>query len=339
MSVAPLLITPGDPAGIGPEIVWKTLCDPRFRKLDYELICVGARGPFEKLGARIGEVSIRNGKLQFPPRSKAPQVLIIPAPSKSSRKSEFLPGFQSGWSIATATRLVQDGLASALVTGPISKERLKRGGFNFPGHTEFLAELCGVKQVTMMLANETLRISLVTTHLALKDVPKALTRENITQTVLHTYWHLKNWWGIKNPRIAIAALNPHAGESGLFGTEEIRLITPVIKALREKLKDTQLIGPLPADTLFAKHIMASKKDRFDAVVCMYHDQGLIPVKLVDFPHTVNITLGLPIVRTSVDHGVGFDIVGKRIADPSSLQAAILLAAHIVKKQTKERLSA
>jgi 4-hydroxythreonine-4-phosphate dehydrogenase len=156
---------------------------------------------------------------------------------------------------------------------------------------------------------------------------------------LHTVDHLKGWWGISKPRVAIAALNPHAGEDGLFGDEEIRVITPEIQSLQKdaKRRGYVLVGPLPADTLFANHVMAKSQNRpqnhFDAVVCMYHDQGLIPVKLLDFPRTVNVTLGLPIVRTSVDHGVAFDIVGQNKADPSSLDSAIELAVNIVRKNS------
>jgi 4-hydroxy-L-threonine phosphate dehydrogenase PdxA len=178
---------------------------------------------------------------------------------------------------------------------------------------------------------------LVTTHLGIHQVSAALTREKIRRTVFHTVDGLQKFWGVQKPRIAVTALNPHAGESGLFGSEEIDIIQPEISHLnRKSLGKFEVEGPFPADTLFAKHILRSKKDRWDAVVCMYHDQGLIPVKLLDFHRTVNITLGLPIVRTSVDHGVGFDIKGKGIADASSLLAAIELAARIVKKRAKTK---
>jgi 4-hydroxythreonine-4-phosphate dehydrogenase len=165
------------------------------------------------------------------------------------------------------------------------------------------------------------------------ELPRALTREKVRRAVLHTAHHLRHDCGIRKPRIAVAALNPHAGEGGMFGDEETRVITPELEAIRAAHgKDFELLGPLPADTLFANHVMAKPKNRYDAVVCMYHDQGLIPVKLLDFPNTVNVTLGLPIVRTSVDHGTGFDIAGKGIADPSSFQAAIRLAADLVRRR-------
>lgn len=339
-----LAVTPGDPGGIGPEILWKTIRARKRTDQAFDILCVGARRPFEDLGAEIIEVTLEElvrGDCK-PPRKKQPFVWLLAAPSqapktKGSRQRAFLPGFQSGWSIETATRLVLDGIADALVTGPISKERLQRGGYPYPGHTEMLAKLCGAKEVTMMLANEQLRITLVTVHTALRDVPREMTREKIRRCAQHTADHLRHWWGIEKPHIAVAALNPHAGENGLFGREEIEVIGPEIKSLQRGARGkVRFVGPLPADTLFAKHVSASPKERFDAVVCMYHDQGLVPVKLLDFPKTVNVTLGLPIIRTSVDHGVGFDIAGTGRADPSSLQSAIKLALSLVKTRRPGR---
>ncbi|HAR44431.1 MAG TPA: 4-hydroxythreonine-4-phosphate dehydrogenase PdxA [Bdellovibrionales bacterium] len=321
-----IIITPGDPDGIGPEIVWKTL-KKRFESDRADFLCIGARKPFDALGAPVRETSF--AELSSGVRPHRSGVWLLPAPKNSPRGSGLLlPGIQSGWSIDAAVKLVRSRIATALVTGPIHKERLQKGGYLFPGHTEMLAELCGVPEVTMMLANEQLRVSLVTTHIGYAAVSKALTPDRIRRTVEHTFSHLQNWWGIKKPKIAVAALNPHAGEGGLFGSEEIRVIGPTVRRLQKSFgKRCELRGPLPADTLFAKH-MSDKKSCFDAVVCMYHDQGLIPVKLLDFPRTVNITLGLPIIRTSVDHGVGFDIAGKGVADPSSLQSAISLAIRL-----------
>jgi 4-hydroxythreonine-4-phosphate dehydrogenase len=332
-----LAVTPGDPEGIGPEVVWKTLQSHAGRHPGVHLLCVGARKPFEKLGARIVEADLDN---LVPPVDAWPFVWLLPAPARAPKKSQHLAGYQSGWSIVEATRLVQSGRAAAIVTGPISKERLQKGGYRYPGHTEFLAELCKKDRkspdVTMMLANEQLRITLVTTHLALKDVPKALTRAELRRCVDHTIQSLREGWGVRKPRIAICGLNPHAGESGILGREEIRVISPEIRALQKKHRATaELVGPLPSDTLFAKHVMADPEQRFDAVVCMYHDQGLIPVKLLDFPKTVNVTLGLPIIRTSVDHGVGFDIAGQGRADPSSLQSAIRMALQLASNRKKQ----
>jgi 4-hydroxythreonine-4-phosphate dehydrogenase len=319
-----LALTPGDPAGIGPEVTWKALRRYRGRN---RILCIGARAPFEKLGARIIEADPVN---LVPPHISTPHVWLLSAPAKAPRILH-LEGYQSGWSIVAATDLVLRGVAQALVTGPISKERLQKGGFPYEGHTEFLADLTGAEKVTMMLANETLRISLVTIHAALQDVPKLLTRDSIERAILQTCDHLRRWWGIRRPRVAITSLNPHAGENGLFGKQEIQVISPTVRSLQRKLRGkAALSGPLSADTLFAKHLDTPPRERFDAVVCMYHDQGLIPVKLLDFHRTVNVTLGLPIVRTSVDHGVGFDIAGKGIANPSSLESAIDLASRIVR---------
>lgn len=325
-----LAVTPGDPAGVGPEIVWKALRSVSARKRwkNHALLCIGAREPFDRLGATVIEADEND---LTPPKRKGPYVWLLPAPTRSK---VFLPGFQSGWSIERAACLILAGRAQALVTGPISKERLQRGGYKYVGHTDFLADLCGVDEnFTMMLANDLLRISLVTTHLALKDVPRALTRARLRRAVTQTIEHLRDWWGIKRPRIAVAALNPHAGEEGILGMEEIRVISPELRALRTKARGRYVIdGPLPADTLFATQLLAPSANRYDAVVCMYHDQGLIPVKLLDFKGTVNVTLGLPLVRTSVDHGVAFDIAGKGVADPTIFIAAVDLAIRIRKRK-------
>ena len=233
-----------------------------------------------------------------------------------------------------ATRLVLDGRAQALITGPIHKERLQAGGYSFAGHTDLLAHLCEIQESTMMLANHKLRVTLVTVHIGLSQVAKKLSKKLILRALQHTSDSLRKDFGIKSPKIAVLALNPHAGEGGIFGDEEIRLIGPAIEEFKNSNQGrAQISGPHPADTLFAKHIMAPTKDRYDAVVCMYHDQGLIPVKLLDFPKTVNVTLGLPMIRTSVDHGTAFDIAGKGIADPSSMIEAIQIAETVAKKRS------
>jgi 4-hydroxythreonine-4-phosphate dehydrogenase len=325
-----LAVTPGDPDGIGPEIVWKAIRKNHYSRRGISLLCIGAKAPFEKLGAKIIEVKEGEGPREIP-KNRGPFVWLLPAPTTAPKKSLLLPGFQSGWSIEKAVEVVQAGEAAALVTGPISKERFQKGGFPFPGHTEFLEHLCHSPGVTMMLANSQLRVTLVTIHTSLANVPREVTSEKVETTILRTASCLKAWWKIRNPRIAVAALNPHAGEGGLFGSEDQKIVAPAIAKARRKLgKAVGIFGPLPADTLFANHIAASSKDRFDAVVCMYHDQGLIPVKLLDFQSTVNITLGLPIIRTSVDHGVGFDIAGQGKADPSSFESAVELAVEITK---------
>jgi 4-hydroxythreonine-4-phosphate dehydrogenase len=210
---------------------------------------------------------------------------------------------------------------AAIATGPVNKEAFRLAGLPWHGHTDLLAHLSGVSAVAMMLHSEALRVVLATVHIALADVPKKLTAETMETTIRLTACELPRF-GYAHPRIAVAGLNPHAGEHGLFGLEEETAIRPAIAACRASGIDVS--GPFPADTLFVR----ARRGEFDVVVCCYHDQGLIPVKLVAFGHAVNVTLGLPFVRTSVDHGTAFDIAGLGIADPESMVAAILLAAKL-----------
>lgn len=328
-----IVVTPGDPDGIGPEIVIKAIRKIKKTGSVPTLLCVGSKAPLEKLGARFIELKPNALPTQKLPRSF--DFFLIAAPTPTNKKLHPA-GYQSGWSIETATRIVQKVKASALVTGPIHKERLNQGGYKFTGHTDFLSKLCKDAPVTMMLANETLRVSLVTTHIGLKSVSDHVTQNRIIDTTLRTYSFLKNHLGIKKPKIAICSLNPHAGEGGMFGNEDDSVVSPAIRKLKKSLgTKTTLSGPHPSDTFFAKHVSAPKLKRADAVICMYHDQGLIPVKLIDFPNTVNITLGLPIIRTSVDHGTAFDIAGKNLADPSSMIAAIRTAALALRSSSRK----
>ena len=225
--------------------------------------------------------------------------------------------------IERAVALVQSGQAGGVCTAPIHKKALKDGaGFAFPGHTEFLAHLAGGVPVVMMLASPLLRVVPVTIHIALADVAQALTPALLEQTLRITQAGLQRDFGLKHPRIAVAGLNPHAGEGGAMGHEEIALIAPVLDRLRAQGMD--LIGPASADTLFHARARAG----YDVAVCMYHDQALIPIKTLDFDGGVNVTLGLPFVRTSPDHGTAFDIAGKGLAKPDSLIAALRLAAEM-----------
>ncbi len=325
------VVTPGDPDGIGPEVVWKAVRKHARSWKKNPLLCVGARKPFDRLKAKIILADPEN---LTPPRETKPHIWLLEAPTQCDPK-HLLEGYQSGWSIETGASLVQSGEFSALITGPIHKERLNRGGYRFTGHTDFLAALAGnpAPEVTMMLANDTLRVSLVTTHISLADVPRKITQDKILRTGNQTLESLIDWWGIKKPKLAVLALNPHAGEAGLFGNEERDLINPAIAVLRKEWGHRAIItDALPADTFFANHVAAKPKDRVDAVVCMYHDQGLIPVKLIDFPHTINVTLGLPFIRTSVDHGTGFDIAGKGQADSRSFESAVKLAVKLTGKR-------
>ena len=226
--------------------------------------------------------------------------------------------------IIEAVAMARAGKIAAIVTAPINKMVLHDAGYNYPGHTEMLAELTGTKDVVMMLAGEKLRVVLVTIHCAYTEVPKLLCVEKILKTITITHESLKNLLAGKNPRLAVAGLNPHAGEGGLFGEEEKNLIAPAVaQACRLGI---DAVGPAPSDTLF----YYAARGRYDAVVCMYHDQGLIPLKLLHFDTGVNVTLGLPVIRTSVDHGTAYDIAGKGIASPASLVNAIKMAVQMAR---------
>ncbi len=325
-----LIVTPGDPGGIGPEITQKVLKKRLYPK-GARLLIIGAEKPFARSNT-LKRTSLETLHADLVQTSKH---LILPAPKRApSRKN--LSGYQSGWSIETAVSLLLKGIGSALVTGPISKEHLQKGGYPFPGHTEFLAKLCGVPRVTMMLANSKLRVTLATVHVPLKDVPARLTPDRLEKTVEQTVNALRSDFGIRKPKIQICGLNPHAGENGVLGREELDWIRPAIQKMKRRWASIATIeGPFPADTLFAKHVDSPIKTRADTIVGLYHDQALIPVKLLDFARTVNITLGLPILRTSVDHGTGFDIAGKGIADPSSLSAALFEAARMSQLRKKK----
>lgn len=225
-------------------------------------------------------------------------------------------------SIRLATSLVQEGFCSAVVTLPIQKSSLYEAGFGFPGHTEYLASLTGAKCPVMMLSIDGLRVAPVTVHQSLLDAIATLSADAIVETTHVLSAALRRDFGLSHPRIAVAAVNPHAGEDGQLGREEIDVIRPAV--MRLKALGLDVSGPFPADTLFH----AAARARFDAVVCMYHDQALIPLKTLDFHNGVNSTLGLPIIRTSPDHGTALDIAGRGVANPSSLLAALRLAARM-----------
>lgn len=321
MSEPHLIITPGDPGGIGPEIVEKALSRPTIKKLRARFTIIGAAEAFSPRSKLF-----RSEKIQW-----------IAAPL-SAPTGRLLAGYQAGWSIETAAKLCLSKKADAIVTGPIDKSRLQKGGYAYSGHTDFLAALCGQSHVTMMLGNDRLRVSLVTVHVGVKKVSERITRSELERTLEHTSAWVKQSLGVKKPRIAVLALNPHAGESGIFGREEIDVITPVIERWN-RLKLAQVSGPYPADTFFAVHYSPKSKKPapFDAVVAMYHDQGLIPVKMIDFDRTVNWSLGLPILRTSVDHGTAFDIAGRGVASSLSMEAAIESAyAALTSKRRKKK---
>jgi len=239
-----------------------------------------------------------------------------PEPEFEVGRSSLEGGRAQAAYLRRAVEFAKKGAVRALVTLPINKESVRRAGFNFPGHTEFLAHSFGVKNFAMMLANEQLKVALATTHLPLSAVPSSITKEAILEKLklLARYF--------PNQKVAVCGLNPHAGEGGLFGTEESEVIGPAVEEARRL--GIPAYGPFPADTLFPKVL----KGEFGPVLAMYHDQGLIPVKLLGFGRTVNVTLGLPVVRTSVDHGTAYDIAGKGVADPGSFKHAVKLALSL-----------
>lgn len=327
-----LAVTPGDPEGVGPEVAWKSI--QRHPAWGNRSIFFGSEAALTRVGAKVERVPLDGLKeyLRDARPSVEPLVRLVCAPEEgpSRNRARFsLAGYQSGWAIQTAVAAIQKKFLAGLVTGPISKERLQDAGFPYPGHTEMLARLCQVKEVTMMLANSHLRVSLVTVHTPLRKVASLVTAPALTRAIRHTAAFLRNQCGIERPRIAVLGLNPHAGEAGRLGTEELKIIQPTLKRLAKTLGNScQIDGPYPADTFFALHMNRKPEERHDAVVSCYHDQGLTAVKLVDFKRTVNLTLGLPWVRTSVDHGTAFDIAGKGIADSSSFEAAFEEASRL-----------
>jgi 4-hydroxythreonine-4-phosphate dehydrogenase len=327
-----IAITMGDPAGIGPEVILKAL----LRDDVYQVcrpIVLGDINVFGMVSKNLGPLSFNT--IESPSEVTEKPGLVDVISVSNLKEASYIPGrptVHGGKAmidyIKKAVDFIKDGQVSAMVTCPINKELMHKAGYRFDGHTELLASLTNTRDYCMMLANESLRVSLVTIHCALKEVPQKLNKGLILKTIRLTCRALEEDFAIKRPHVAVAGLNPHAGEAGLFGLEDKQIIQP---AVDEAKNDGLLVdGPFPSDTIFYH----ASNGKFDAVVAMYHDQGLIPVKLLNFSDSVNITLGLPIVRTSVDHGTAYDIAGKGIADPSSLIAAIRMAAEIASARQK-----
>ena len=285
-----IAITAGDPSGIGPEIARKAADDPRV-------------------------LEICEPRIYGPPKgaSFAPGVLSAGA------------GRAAYDAICAAVRDAVEDRVAAIATAPINKLGFSRAGLHWKGHTDLLAELTHSRRVAMMFWSEPLKVVLATVHVPLADVPRLLTRDVLGDTIDLTAEELPRF-GIERPRLALAGLNPHAGEEGLLGREEQDVLRPAVEAARAR--GVSIEGPFPGDTIFGR----AARGEFDAVIACYHDQGLIPVKLLAFGRAVNVTLGLPIVRTSVDHGTAFDIAGKGVADPSSMIEAVVLAARLAKPQ-------
>lgn len=313
-----LALTPGEPAGIGPECTIRLAHEhPELRLLavaDPRLLTAAA----ETLGLNVPVTTwqpgdhVATGQLCCYPQTLG-QATVIPG-QLDPHNAAYVVG-----TIKAAVRLVRAGHAGALVTGPVHKGVINDSGMPFSGHTELLAELAGLKKVVMMLATDDLRVALVTTHLPLRDVPDAITIENVRSTVQITHHELCTRFGIKNPVIQVLGLNPHAGEGGHLGTEDDEIILQVINECRAA--GINAVGPVPADTAFTPPRLAA----CDAVIAMYHDQGLPVLKHAGFGRAVNITLGLPFIRTSVDHGTALDIAGKNIASATSMYTAAIAA--------------
>ncbi len=309
MSLLRIGITLGDPAGIGPEVVAKALERQELHR-EAELVPIGAPAVLEHWGLKSG--SIPAGDLEW---ARVPVGRVSAECGRAALEA-----------IRAGVRLCLAGRLDALVTGPIHKVSAQMAGMEAPGHTELIAALCGNPDVRMLLAGERLRTIHVSTHLALHEACHQATAARVWRTIQlgHQAMH---WLGFEQPRIAVAGLNPHAGEAGLFGDEDREQIAPGIEQARGR--GMNVLGPLPPDTVFLRAL----RGEFDLVVAMYHDQGHIPMKLVEFEQTVNITVGLPIVRTSVDHGTAFDIAGQDRARPQNMVRAIELAVRLASRQT------
>ena len=281
-----IAITVGDPAGIGPEIARKAADDPRVREVCEPILY----GPPSGTRFEPGVLSAEAGRAAYD-------------------------------AIGLAVRDALADQVAGIATAPINKLAFARAGLPWKGHTDLLGHLTGSRRVAMMFWSDPLKVVLATVHVPLADVPRVLTRERVDGIIDLTARELPRF-GLREPRLALAGLNPHAGEAGLLGDEEQRVLVPAVQAA--KARGICLDGPFPGDTIFVR----ATRGEFDAVIACYHDQGLIPIKLLAFGSAVNVTLGLPIVRTSVDHGTAFDIAGKDVADASSMIAAVLLAARL-----------
>lgn len=313
MGTSKIAITLGDPAGIGPEIVARVCADPDVRR-EAEPVVVG-RPELLAAGARAAGL-------------EPPAVELIPAgepePVEPGRPSAA-SGRLAGAFVEKALDMCLEGQAEAMATAPISKEALQAAGYTDTGHTTLLARKTNTARPVMMLAGDKLRVVLATIHCALRQVPQKLTTAGIVEVGAITARELTAKFGLAAPRLAVAALNPHAGEGGMFGDEEGAIIAPAVRELAGL--GIAASGPHPPDTVFWR----AARGEFDAVLAMYHDQGLIPLKLLHFEDAVNVTLGLPVIRTSVDHGTAYDLAGRGQANPASLKAAVLMAARMARR--------
>jgi 4-hydroxythreonine-4-phosphate dehydrogenase len=319
-----LALTAGEPAGIGPELCLMLAREAR----DTGLVVVACEALLAERARRLGlDVTLHPWQPGEPARCEPGHLSVWPVAGCVSRAAGKPDPANSRYVLATletAARACLDGVLDGMVTGPVHKGVINEAGVAFSGHTEFLQALCGVERVVMMLATDELRVALVTTHLPLREVADAITPERLGQVARILDRDLRAWFGLEQPRILVAGLNPHAGEGGHLGREEMEVIEPTLARLRQE--GLSLTGPLPADTLFTPHWL----EQADAVLAMYHDQGLPVLKYQGFGRAVNVTLGLPIVRTSVDHGTALDLAGTGTADAGSLHTAIRVAGHMAR---------
>lgn len=317
-------ITAGDPAGIGPEVILKALDDEKIGESCRPVI-IGDLRYFRQISSELGSV---NGLVEFSPELPRPlaKTEVIDLKNVGRKVAFGIESAESGGAaaqyIASAVEMCGSGEIDAIATAPISKNALKMAGYNYPGHTEFLAALTATSEFAMSFFAGELRVVLLSTHVSLRDAIEKVTTKALIGLIRFSNRTLKELIG-REPKIAVAGLNPHASEGGMFGAEEAREIEPAISACRSE--GIEVYGPFSPDTIFLRGF----RGEFDLVVACYHDQATIAVKSLSFGSSVNVTLGLPLIRTSVDHGTAFDIAGKGVADPSSMKAAIKLAAELV----------
>ena len=325
-------ITIGDPSGIGPEVVLRALKDARVRR-KARLVVIGDPGILKRINEKFHLCAPRlkpAGGNELPSAGDGPFLLTVCGDfSGKCSPSLALSGKASAEGAEAAVDCIFDGVLEAedsrldaLVTAPINKHGLSLARKWYTGHTEYIAAMTKTRKPVMMMVGGGLRVALVTTHAAIKDVPGLITRKNVLDTIRIVHRDLRRRFGLRRPRIGVCGLNPHAGEAGLFGTEEKKAIAPAIRQARKE--GIACDGPIPADAAFTPKLRA----RYDVFVAMFHDQACIPVKMLAFDSGVNVTLGLPIIRTSPDHGTAYDIVRQGTANPGSMIAAILLAAQM-----------
>jgi 4-hydroxythreonine-4-phosphate dehydrogenase len=325
-----LALTVGDPAGIGPEVAAKALADPEILSLADFVVFGDRRLWLSSAGESLARFKFNHTTIDrfCATASPASGVTLVEFPAldyAAMPLGRITPaaGEASIQYLLAAIAAIQSGRLDGVVTGPISKEAIHLAGYPWPGHTELFAEKFAAPEVAMMFAGGPFRVVLVTIHVSLADVLKTLSTEGILRTIRLADAALKKFFAIKLPRLGVCGLNPHAGEGGRFGFEEREIIDPALAQAREE--GLAVFGPLPADTIFRSALQG----KFDLVVAMYHDQGLIPIKTIAFEESVNITIGLPTIRTSVDHGTAFDLAGQGQANPASMKSAIRMAVRMV----------